>query len=187
MSDEFVSAKWAKDAVQRIDRAIRGWNKSHPRAPRMAIAWGCENTEESQFLASVSPAYQQQHGLIAWGEQQVELLLFHSGDDELSIWCRIMSKFPYPPALPLEARQLYNVLTDCDEGVRLSLEPNVEEGTLDILGAETSFPLASLNPRVLADSIGRVSMSHGSLSSRLERHEGEDRWNPFGDVDPEVE
>jgi hypothetical protein len=187
MPDEFVEAKWARAAVESIERAISDWTNQHPTTVPIRVVWGHANKEDADAEREDSEAYQHQHGLMNQLGLDFELLISQHGDPNHPNLCHILTRFDDPQLLPLTPRDLYNVLGCCADAVSLSVHPDTESERILVLGVETCVPVENLTGRVLHDALSRLSMSHNLAFDRLASKRGDDHWAIDGGAEPDAE
>ena len=108
MSDEFVDARWARDAVNQVERAMLDWNQEHASSVPIRVVWGHANKEDADEERKLPKSYQHQHGLINWLSLDFDLLISKHGDSDHPNLCRIETRFAELQPLPLTRGQLAN-------------------------------------------------------------------------------
>jgi hypothetical protein len=176
MPDEFVQAKWARTAVESIERAISEWNNQHRTRVPIRVVWGHANKEDAEAEREIPKARQCHNGLINLLRLDFELLISQHGDPDHPNRCHIRTRFQEPQPLPLTPRDLYNVMRCCDDAISLSVHPNMESDGILVSGVETCVPVENLTGRALHDALSRLSTSHNLAFERLAKRSGDDHW-----------
>ena len=174
--DEVVNADWAKDAIKQIERALEEWNDAHREAEPIRIVWGHSDPGEAGERAAFSTDYQHQDGLLAQFDLDVELRVSMSGDPDLPNSCDLSTFFKEPQSLPLQPRELYNVLQSLDHAVSLSLTPDMESSEIIVVGVHATVAIEGLAGRTLGEALRRLRTSHGLVYEWLSRGRGDDHW-----------
>lgn len=179
MDGDFVKAKWAQDAVASIETAVAQVNTTHPRAKPIRIVWGHRYQDEAREECREPLRYQQQNGLMAYRDLDIGLLITEGGDKSFPRHCQLRTQFPYHN-LPLTAKELFNVIRSCQDGVSLAIMPDMLSPNIIVGGVETSIPVEGLTGRILYDALSRLSTSHSLVCNLLTCGEGDDWWSMNG-------
>lgn len=171
-----IDVQWARDAVAIVERAVSELREAYPRSGPMAVKWGHPDPELAQMESEMSPDSRNQYGQLHHHDLDISIEIGKHGDSDFPNPMHIRTSFGAPQRLPLEARDVFNVLSCCQDGVSLSLMPDVAESAVLVSGVTTLLAVEVLNGRVLHDALFRVAVSHEGVLDRLAHDKGDDHW-----------
>jgi hypothetical protein len=191
---------------QQVEQAVKEIKEMYPRAPESRLVWGYANKEEEELAESVaaipyevieiSPEgteklisrkypFQEEEALLNWCNEDYELHIHADGDSEHPDPCHITLRAADSQILPRrDARQLFNVLKRCEDGVSLVLipddDPEDRDPDIGIGGVTATIPVETMTGRTLHDTLSRLSLSAARLKSYFAGEDDYDIWKAYG-------
>jgi hypothetical protein len=71
--DDILPAEWARQGVERFDRAVREWNDQYPENKPVRLIWGFRDREEADRERNEPSGSPIQRGLLCYQETDVEV------------------------------------------------------------------------------------------------------------------
>jgi|SRR5579885_1513980 len=173
-SDQF------RDAIEKVNSAVRIWSEQPSRLGCPRIAWGGANEDDQKLAESwgTMPA------LLDYDDHAYQLSIWRASGENRLDCCTIQTEFSdwpgipkgeHAPALPRgSARWLFNALC-CAAGCSVRLFPDVPR-TIVALGCETTIPVEAISAPVLRDALLRLRESTDEVAAWLLKGEGIDHW-----------